>query len=75
MAFYRRPDHEPPPGNSALNLRLFNPKNQSAIIASAHYPCLALKGCREMLDRMSEENSCMLFVSAGTIAVQELLSR
>ena len=28
-----------------------------------------------MLDGMNEENSCMLFASAGAIAVQELLSR
>lgn len=60
---------------SALNLRLLNPDDQPATLHPARYFCLALKGYREMLHRVSEENSCMLFASAGAIAVLELLSR
>lgn len=61
--------------NSALHLRLLNPSDQQAVFASVYYFCLGLKTCKEMLNRVSEENSCMLFASAGAIAMQQLLSR
>lgn len=60
---------------SALHLRLLDPSDESVTFASYYYFDLAVKKSTELLPKLSEENSCLLFASASLIALRALLSR